>query len=53
MGHTIESKPKAQMGLSITMPYISPPLIPARLSGMNQGVQEAIATWEALWVDIR
>ena len=52
MGYTIESKPMAQMGLGITVPYISPPLIRAWLSRTNQGVEEAVATWEALWVDI-
>ena len=34
------------------MSYISPPLIRARLSGMNQGIQEVIAIREAQWVDI-
>ena len=52
MGHTVESESKAQMGLGIIVPYISPLLIRARLSGTNQGIQETIAIQEALWVDI-
>ena len=52
MGHTVESESKAQMGLGITVPYISPLLIRARLLGTNQGIQETIAIREALWVDI-
>ena len=36
MGHTVESGCKAQLGLGITMPYISPPLIRSRESDMNQ-----------------
>ena len=51
MGHTVESESKAQMGLGITVPYISPLLIRARLLGTNQGIQETIAIREALWVD--
>ena len=43
MGHTVESESKAQMGLGITVPYISPLLIRARLLGTNQGIQETIA----------
>ena len=43
MGHTIESEYKAQMGLSITVPYISSPLIRARFSGTKQGIQDTIA----------
>ena len=52
MGHTVESESKAQLGLGITMPYISPPLIRVRLSGTNQGTQEAIAVREVQRVDI-
>ena len=52
MGHTIESRSKAQLGLGITVLYISPPLIRARPSGMNQGIQEAIAIREAQRVNI-
>ena len=33
MGHTVESESKAQMDLSTTVSYISPPLIHAQLSG--------------------
>ena len=50
MSHVIKLKSKAQMGLDITGLYInlglditglyiSPPLIHARLSGTNQGIQ--------------
>ena len=50
MSHVIRLKPKAQMGLDIiglsinlgldiTGMHISPPLIRARLSGMNQGIR--------------
>jgi len=34
------------------VPYISPPLIRAQSSGMNQGIQEAITIQEAQRVDI-
>jgi len=47
MGHIVESGSKAQLGLGITVPYISPPLILIRLSETNQGTQEAIAVQEA------
>ena len=52
MGHTVELGSKAQLGLGITAPYIIPPLIRAQLSRTNQGIQEAIAIREALWVNI-
>ena len=52
MGHIVESEYKAQMGLGITMSYISSPLIRARFSRTNQGIQDTIAIWEALWVDM-
>ena len=38
------------MGLDITGPYISPPLIRARLSGTNQGARKATITRETQWV---
>ena len=52
MGHTVESRSKAQLGLGITMLYISPPLIYARPLGTNQGIQEEIAIREAQRVNI-
>ena len=52
MGHTVESRSKAQLGLVIIVPCISPLLICVRLSGMNQGTQVAIAIQEAHRVDI-
>ena len=47
MGHTVRLEPKAQMGLDILVPYISPFLIRARFSGTNQGIQEEITIREA------
>ena len=52
MGHTVGLELKAQMGLDIPLSYISPPLIHARLSGMNQGLQGVITIREAQQVDI-
>ena len=53
MGQIVKSESKAQMGLGITVLYISPPpLIRAQFSETNQGTQEAMAIREAQRVDI-
>ena len=52
MGHIVGLKPEAQMDLDIIGPYNSPPLICARFSGTNQGIQGVMAIWEVQRVDI-
>ena len=41
MGHTVGLKFKVQVGLGILVPYISPPLICARFSRVNQRIEGA------------
>ena len=52
MGHIIGLKPEAWMDLDIVGLYNSPPLIRARFSGTNQGIQRVMAAREVQRVDI-
>ena len=52
MGHIIGLKPETRMDLDIIGPYNSPPLICARFSGTNQGIQRVMAIGEVQRVDI-